>query len=137
VLRILICPQTILQIGLGGYLIGRSAEKIVPGLMKKRLSVYSISIAASSRSRLIFGIAILGSIFFATLFGLAAGLKFSYADYRMLTIGYIISISLYHGCERWNRHLFERKPFLQFLYLNSSDKNCHLSVTPVQKENSV
>jgi hypothetical protein len=26
----------LLQIGLGGYLIGRSAEKIVPGLMKKR-----------------------------------------------------------------------------------------------------
>jgi hypothetical protein len=36
VLRILIRPQTLLQIGLGGYLIGRSVEKIVPGLMKKR-----------------------------------------------------------------------------------------------------
>jgi hypothetical protein len=81
-------------------------------------SVYSISIAASSRSRLIFGIAILGSIFFASLFGLAAGLKFSYADYRMLTIGYIIIMSLIHGCERWKRHLFERKPFLQFLQKN-------------------
>ena len=78
-------------------------------------SVYSISIAACTRSRLIFGIAILGSIFFASLFGLAAGVGFSYADYQVLTIVYIITISLIHSGERWNRHLFEKKPFFQFM----------------------
>jgi hypothetical protein len=78
-------------------------------------SIYSVSIGAASRSRLIFGLAILGSIFFASLFGLAAGYAFSYADYRWLTIGYLAVISCIHGAERWNRHLFEKKPFFQFM----------------------
>ncbi len=30
---------TLLQIGLGGYVIGRSAEKIIPGLMRRRQGV--------------------------------------------------------------------------------------------------
>ena len=78
-------------------------------------SSYSVSICAQTRSKLIFGIAIMGSIFFASLFGLAAGVTLSYTDYRFLAIIYIILLSLIHGSERWNRHLFEKKSFLQFL----------------------
>ena len=78
-------------------------------------SIYSVSIGAQTRSKLIFGIAIMGSIFFASLFGLAAGVTLSYTDYRFLAIIYIILLSLIHCSERWNRHLFEKKPFLQFL----------------------
>jgi hypothetical protein len=78
-------------------------------------SIYSISIGAATRSKLIFGLAIMGSIFFASLFGITTGSLPAYADFRLLSIIYISFLSLIHCGERWNRHLYEKKVFLQFL----------------------
>ena len=99
------------------------------GITEKSLTLaaamYTISIGVSSRSRLMFAMTVAASIFYAFLYGIVISKsspdsvvgQASVADHvirRATTLG-IISVFLAHAGERFNRHVVDRAPFLEFM----------------------
>jgi hypothetical protein len=77
-------------------------------------SVYPLSIGISSQSRLLFGITVAISVVYSTFFGVvSAAMSISNGAY---TAGYlsVAVVMLTHSQERYNRHVADGKPFLEF-----------------------
>lgn len=77
-------------------------------------SMYTIAIGVSSRNPALFGLAILLSILLAAAFGFAAaeGDPLPWSGY--VSLGAIWVVFVFHICERYNRHISEKRPFLKF-----------------------
>jgi hypothetical protein len=77
-------------------------------------SMYTITIGITSRSRIMFAITIISSVAFAFLYGIAVGniIPTNYGIYAIIGILFTFVI---HCCERYNRHVIDRSPFLQFV----------------------
>jgi len=79
-------------------------------------SMYTISIGVTSRSRLIFAIAIFASVFYAFLYGSATDIASTYPLflYKAAVWGIIFTFIL-HTLERYNKHVADRTPFWEFM----------------------
>jgi hypothetical protein len=75
-------------------------------------SMYSLALGISSRSRLFFGIAIALSIVYSVAFGIAITQQAKPGQHALWAIGAIFAL---HACERYNRHVCDRSPFLEFI----------------------
>lgn len=78
------------------------------------LSVYPLNLGISSRSKFIFGLAVVIGLAYAIFFGIAsASLTVPSAA---KTVGYALAsfVALLHLLERYNRHIVDDKPFLEF-----------------------
>ena len=77
-------------------------------------AMYSLAIGLSSRSILIFGLAIVSGFAFSAAFGFLSKTPIlENAD----TASYaaIVFISIFHTMERYNRHVVDKIPFLEFM----------------------
>jgi len=78
-------------------------------------SMYTISIGASSRSRLMFGITVAVSLLYAFLYGISiSGGSTSPGFAQTFSETGIIFVFITHALERYNRHVVERRPFWKF-----------------------
>lgn len=92
-------------------------------------SMYAIGIGLSSRSRLLFGLALVASLAFAFAYGAAVGNasmgtpNSSAGQANPLPLPYataaawcgIVAFFVAHALERLNRHVIDREPFLEFM----------------------
>ncbi|MEW6380802.1 MAG: hypothetical protein AB1611_14505 [bacterium] len=77
-------------------------------------SIYSVSIGSSSRNRLLFGLAIFSGMIFASMFGVA--IKNNQVPFcKLLCLLDIFSIFLFHGIERYYRHVVNEKPYWEWI----------------------
>jgi len=82
-------------------------------------SLYSLTVGIGSRSKLLFGMSIFAGLFF----GIAYGLSFGQASIPGATfIAYlmILAMVIAHGCERYNMHVADRRPFFE-LFSSGTD----------------
>jgi hypothetical protein len=78
------------------------------------LSVYPLSLGISSRSKFVFGLGVVTGLTYAIFFGIASALLT--APNWVKTLGYLCAslVALLHLFERYNRHIAEDRPFLEF-----------------------
>ena len=77
-------------------------------------SLYSVSIGASSRNRLLFGISILIGILFAVAFGVLSSGTAQLPHCKVFGYVCIISIFCIHALERYNMHIIEGLSYWRF-----------------------
>ena len=77
-------------------------------------SLYSVSIGASSRNRLLFGISILIGILFAVAFGVISSGTAQLPHCKVLGYVCIFSIFSVHAFERYNMHIIEGLSYWRF-----------------------
>lgn len=80
-------------------------------------AMYSIGIGLSSRSRLQFSVTLIISILFSAAFGItiASTRTDEFQTARLIGMISITLVFLLHAAERYNRHVVECTPFLEFL----------------------
>lgn len=77
-------------------------------------AMYSLAIGLSSRNVLIFGLSILSGVAFSAAFGyLSKTATLENAD--ILSYCAIALILVFHTLERYNRHVVDKRPFLEFI----------------------
>ena len=76
-------------------------------------TMFPIGIAASSRNKIMLGVAIVASIFFAIAFGMIIGQGNPPSFSSTLSVIAIIFVLIAQMGERYNRHVVERAPFLE------------------------
>ena len=84
------------------------------GVLVLFASLYGLTIGTSSRSQLLFTISIFAGFFFAVAYGFSLGSGESMSGANTSAMVAIIAIFLVHFCERFNRHVVERRPFFEF-----------------------
>ena len=78
-------------------------------------AMYSMALGLSSRNIAIFGMGLLAGILFSAAFGfLCQTNHLEKADSWSYTV--IIAIMIFHAIERYNRHVVDQAPFLEFLH---------------------
>lgn len=77
-------------------------------------AMYVIAIGGSSRSKLVFGITVAGSIVLSVLFGLLAGQVIPEAGAGRFAAGSVAVVFVLHMMERYNRHVVEQIPYWSF-----------------------
>lgn len=76
-------------------------------------AMYSMAIGLSSRSVALFGLGVLQGVAFSAAFGFLSTQK-ELAQADLFSYGAILSIMLFHSFERYNRHVIDQAPFLEF-----------------------
>lgn len=78
------------------------------------LAIYPLAIGVTSQSKLMFGVTVVIGLVFSAFFGLASGgIKLS--DFTSNTAYFCLAaVVLIHALERYNRHVADREPFLEF-----------------------
>ena len=77
-------------------------------------TMYTISIAVSSRNLALFGLGIVLSILLAVAFGSATSGGDSLPYSGIISSGAILLVFVFHLIERHRRHVVEGRPFLRF-----------------------
>ena len=78
-------------------------------------AMYSIAIGMSSSSKLIFGCCLVITILFSVVYGAqVVEESFSLSSGRAFAVSSIAMIFLVHGAERYNYHVVDMRPFLDF-----------------------
>lgn len=77
-------------------------------------AIYAISIAAASSSLAIVIIALIISILMSLGFAVVLSKVTIGSAAAWVSMSVIISMMLLHGCERYNKHVADRKPFFEF-----------------------
>ncbi|MGR5358138.1 hypothetical protein [Vibrio chagasii] len=81
-------------------------------------SMYSIAIGMSSRNKAIFAVGVFVSILFSIVFGMlnvtVNGQSTSLPYVQGASLFTMFLIFVMHGCERYNKHVVECKPFWDF-----------------------
>ena len=78
-------------------------------------SMYTIAIGVSSRSRLLFGVALALGLMLALVFGLTEPNAGSLTRNGILASVAIGLVFVLHSCERYNRHVVDRANFWLFV----------------------
>ena len=78
-------------------------------------SMYTIAIGVSSRSRLLFGMALALGFLLAFVFGLSEPNEESLTMNGILASAVIGLVFVLHSCERYNRHVVDRADFWLFV----------------------
>lgn len=78
-------------------------------------AMYTIGIGISSQSRLLFGLAVVASIAYSFAFGVATGQHYFLPASGISAWCGIGAVFLVHALERYNRHVVDRTPFLEFV----------------------
>jgi hypothetical protein len=94
-------------------------ERLVLGRVEHKtlflfLGIYPLAIGISSRSKLLFGLTVVICVIYSIFFGLSVGnLEL---DPLVIDIGYgcLVALIIIHACERYNRHVADSEPFLEF-----------------------
>jgi len=76
-------------------------------------SLYAISIGLSSKNKMIFSLCLFIGIVFSVLFGLSHAPK--PADVASFSYMAIALVFVTHAAERYNRHVIDCRPFLEFM----------------------
>lgn len=87
-------------------------------------AMYTISIGISSKSKFIFGLTIVSSILFAAAFGIVVGKSPEISQLSgggeilskstIISLCGIVIVFFLHLLERFNKHIIDRNPFLEF-----------------------
>ena len=77
--------------------------------------MYTIAIGLSSRSRLLFGVALVLSISLAFAFGFVEQNGEPLSPIGISTMVAVGVVFFFHMLERYNRHVVDRIPFLEFI----------------------
>ena len=77
-------------------------------------SLYAVSIGASSRNRLLFGISILSGILFAVAFGVLSTGTIQLSYCKIFAYVSIFSTFIVHALERYNMHIIEGLSYWRF-----------------------
>ena len=84
--------------------------------MSLAASMYAISIGVSSRSRFLFAMNVVLSLLFAFLYGSLLGeTPIEHGIIKTACELGIFLVFLSHAAERYNRHVADRAPFLEFM----------------------
>ncbi len=78
-------------------------------------SMYSIGIGVSSRSKLMFGLTVIASLVFAIAYGIASGQQQPLSGSGTSALWSICAFFILHALERYNRHVVDQLPFLEFM----------------------
>lgn len=78
-------------------------------------ALYSMSIGLSSKSKALFGLSILLGIIFSAVFGMVTGQRQIANGTSVYSAISIFFVFIMHFCERYNRHVIDCYPFLEFL----------------------
>ena len=78
-------------------------------------AMYTITIGISSRNMLLFGLAVVASFTYGVAYGMSVSQNSSLPLSGTLAFLGIIMIFIIHALERYNRHVVERAPFLEFI----------------------
>jgi hypothetical protein len=91
-----------------------ATREIKPDSMAMAIAMYAVGIGVTSRSQVVFGSCLLTGIIFAVVYGVAVKSPSVAPSGRIcwFTIGLVFLI---HGIERFQRHVQQRTPFLEFL----------------------
>lgn len=89
--------------------------RVSPGTLTVGTAVYVLAIGNSSRNAALFGISVALGIVYTILFGLLIG-KVPVASSRGpdIVIWSVALFALFHGMERFGRHVMDREPFWEF-----------------------
>jgi hypothetical protein len=101
----------LLPLGLELWITGRLGAKSV----SLAAAMYSVSIGISSRSRALFGFAIAISLLYSMAYGFLVGGASGLRYVEWVTGVGLALIFITHLLERYNRHVVERTPFLEFV----------------------
>ena len=78
-------------------------------------SMYAVGVGVASRNVLLFVITIVAGVCYAIAYGAAAQTSGSINDLHLgLAFFGIAAVFVFHSLERYNRHVVEREPFLDF-----------------------
>jgi hypothetical protein len=86
---------------------------IKPDSMAIAIAMYAVGIGVTSRSQVVFGACLLTGIIFAVAYGVAVKNP-SVAPSERVCWATIGSVFVVHGVERFQRHVQQRSPFLEF-----------------------
>ena len=75
-------------------------------------SLYSLTVGIGSRSKLLFGMSIFTGLFFGIAYGLSFG-QTSIPGASVLACVMLFFMVIGHGCERYNMHVADRRPFFE------------------------
>ena len=82
-------------------------------------AMYSMAIGRSSRSVALFGLGVLQGLAFSAAFGfLSTQNELAHAD--SFSYSAILLIMIFHSIERYNRHVIDQAPFLEFVLRKNS-----------------
>jgi hypothetical protein len=77
-------------------------------------AMYTIAVGVSSRNKALFGLTILAGFFFALSHGFVSGQSTPRHIFSVIPLWGIGTVFLFHMLERYNRHVVDRTPFLEF-----------------------
>ena len=84
-------------------------------------STYAITVSVSSRDMLLFGIGMLIEFIFAVFYGYSVSVSAGIHGANGAAIAAIVFVCLFHSFERYNRHVVERAPFLEFMQMRDGE----------------
>ncbi len=88
--------------------------RVDPKTLLLFLAIYPLAIGVTSQSKLMFGITVVIGLVFSAFFGLASGgIKLSELTFKMAYFC-LAAVMFIHALERYNRHVADREPFLEF-----------------------
>ncbi len=90
-----------------------STHEIKPESLTLAVAIYAVSIGVTSRSQVIFGVGLIAGILFAVEYGVAIKTPTDSPSPSVCwaVIGFIFAS---HAIERYQRHVQQRSPFLEF-----------------------
>lgn len=77
-------------------------------------AIYSVTIGASSKNRLLFGVGILLAIIFSSAFGVVLGAAQAPKGTREACLVVLMLLMLFNLIDRWNDHMADGKKFWDF-----------------------
>lgn len=95
------------------------SQTVSDKMMTLAASMYTIAIGLSSRNFLLFGAALFLSICLAAVFGFVASGGGPFSPSGILAIISVAVVFVFHAGERYNRHVVEENPFLEFIKKDS------------------
>ncbi len=86
---------------------------IKPESMTMAIAIYAVSIGVTSRSQVIFGVCVLVGVVFAVAYGVSVKAP-DQSPATWVSWAIVGLVFIMHGIERYQRHVQQRTPFLEF-----------------------
>lgn len=78
------------------------------------VALYSMSIGLTSRNKAMFGLCLIIGVSFSVVFGILSGSETKINGINTASTITIVAVFLIHAAERYNRHVADCTPFLEF-----------------------
>jgi hypothetical protein len=112
--QFLVCLLLHMMLPLSPLLIEQIIQGYVsPTTFYVAITIYALAIGTSSRNVLLFIICVIIGVSSAAVFGIAVGRGYNSVSYMWGHMA-LLGVFAIHALERYNRHVVEAEPFLEF-----------------------